>query len=59
MIVFASSHFPASGRSNLRFEVGDAMSLGFGPEFDLIVSVNALHWMPDQERPLRTTLSPA
>jgi trans-aconitate 2-methyltransferase len=53
MIAFASSHFSAT-HPNLRFESGDARSLPFQAEFDLIVSFNALHWIPDQETALRS-----
>jgi trans-aconitate 2-methyltransferase len=34
---------------NLSFEVADARSLPFTHEFDLLVSFNALHWIPEQE----------
>jgi trans-aconitate 2-methyltransferase len=49
MISFAQSHFGPAARSNLRFEVADARSLPFQNEFDLVVSFNALHWVPEQE----------
>ncbi|HEY4047145.1 MAG TPA: class I SAM-dependent methyltransferase, partial [Acidobacteriaceae bacterium] len=54
MIAFASSHFDATIRPNLRFEVADARRLPFREEFDLIVSFNALHWIPEQEQALRS-----
>jgi trans-aconitate 2-methyltransferase len=53
MIAFASSR---SG-PNLRFEVADARSLPFRGEFDLVVTFNALHWVPEQERALRSIRS--
>jgi trans-aconitate methyltransferase len=49
MIGYASSHF---GRPNLRFEVGDARRLPYRDAFDLVVSFNALHWIPEQEAAL-------
>ena len=54
MIAFASSHFSPSDRPNLRFEVADARRLPFREEFDLIVSFNALHWVPEQDAALRS-----
>lgn len=56
MIAFASSNFTLP---NLRFEVGDARTLAFEDEFDLVVSFYALHWVPEQDaalRSIRTTL---
>jgi trans-aconitate 2-methyltransferase len=58
MIAFASSRF---GESNLRFEVADARRLPYRDEFDLVVSFNALHWVPEQDAALasiRATLKP-
>jgi trans-aconitate 2-methyltransferase len=57
MIGFASSHFGPELRPNLRFEVADAHSLPFLEEFDLVVSFNALHWLPDQDSALRSVRS--
>jgi trans-aconitate 2-methyltransferase len=54
MIAFASSHFGPTIRPNLRFEVADARRLPFKEEFGLVVSFNALHWIPEQEQPLRS-----
>lgn len=51
MIRLAREQFAAP---NLRFEVADARSLPFRVEFDLVVSFNALHWVPDQEIALRS-----
>ncbi len=53
MIRFASQHFAVAARPNLRFEVADAHRLPFRNEFNLVVSFNALHWVPDQEAALR------
>jgi ubiquinone/menaquinone biosynthesis C-methylase UbiE len=53
MIEFASSHFGTPARANLRFEVGDARRLPYRSEFDVVVSFNALHWVPEQEAALR------
>ena len=54
MIAFASSHFGPEIRPNLRFEVGDARHLPFREEFDLVVSFNALHWVPQQDAALQS-----
>ena len=48
MIAFASSNFPPSGQRNLRFEVADVCRLPYQNEFDLVISFNALHWVPQQ-----------
>ena len=53
MVAFASSQYAAS-HPNLKFQVADARHLPFGPEFDLVVSFNALHWVPEQELALRS-----
>jgi SAM-dependent methyltransferase len=52
MINFASSHFGPAVRPNLRFEVVDARRLPFRNEFNLVVSFNALHWVPEQDAAL-------
>jgi trans-aconitate 2-methyltransferase len=52
MISFASSHFGPTVRPNLRFEVADARFLPFKNEFNLVVSFNALHWVPEQDAAL-------
>lgn len=61
MIGFAKTHFTLSIASaslrNLRFEVADARYLSFRNEFDLAVSFNALHWIPDQDGALRSICS--
>lgn len=49
MISFAQRHFDPATRANLRFEVADARRLPFQNEFDLVVSFNALHWIPEQD----------
>src|SRR5262245_7201070 len=48
MIAFASSRFGPLAQANLRFEVADARHLPYRNEFDLVVSFNALHWVPEQ-----------
>jgi trans-aconitate methyltransferase len=48
MIAFASSHFGPPARPNLRFEVADARRLPYREAFGLVVSFNALHWVPEQ-----------
>jgi trans-aconitate 2-methyltransferase len=54
MIGFAKSHFGPPTHPNLRFEVADARHLLFRNEFDLVVSFNALHWIPEQDSALRS-----
>lgn len=54
MIAFASSHFGNGNQANLRFEVADARALAFTDAFDLVVSFNALHWIPDPDPALRS-----
>src|SRR6476620_11808604 len=49
MIDYATAHFAAAAESNLRFAVADARALAFDNEFDLVVSFNALHWIPEQD----------
>ncbi|MBV8808856.1 MAG: methyltransferase domain-containing protein [Acidobacteriaceae bacterium] len=46
MIAFATRR--SADQPNLSFEVADARRLPFREEFDLVVSFNALHWVPDQ-----------
>ncbi|MGH6887007.1 MAG: class I SAM-dependent methyltransferase, partial [Geminicoccales bacterium] len=50
MIDFAKAHF---ADPNLAFAVGDATTLSYRGEFDLVVSFNALHWVRDQNAALR------
>ena len=57
MITFASSHFGPAVRPNLRFEVADARRLPFRNEFDLVISFNALHWVPEQDAAIRSIRS--
>jgi trans-aconitate 2-methyltransferase len=57
MIAFASNQFDPALLPNLRFEVADARRLPFREEFDLIVSFNALHWIPEQDEALRSIRS--
>jgi trans-aconitate 2-methyltransferase len=54
MIDFSSSHYNPDIQPNLRFQVADARSLPFHGEFDLVVSLNALHWIPEQDKALRS-----
>ncbi len=59
MVGFASKHFGA--RENLRFEVADARRLPYRERFDLVLSFNALHWVPEQDQALgsiRAALKP-
>ena len=57
MIASARHQFGPEVRPNLRFEVADARQLPFRREFDLVVSFNALHWVPEQEQALRSIRS--
>jgi trans-aconitate 2-methyltransferase len=57
MIAFAASHFGPPGHANLQFEVADARRMPFQAEFDLVVSFNALHWVPEQEATLKSIRS--
>lgn len=57
MIASAKHQFGPEVRPNLQFEVGDVRQLPFRHEFDLVVSFNALHWVPEQERALRSIRS--
>ena len=65
MIAFASDHFGSrgsEGRPNLRFAVADARALNFDREFDVLLSFNALHWVPEQAAALqgiRAALKPS
>ena len=52
MIDFARAHFVAD-HANLSFAIGDATRLSYRAAFDLVVSFNALHWVPDQAAALR------
>jgi trans-aconitate 2-methyltransferase len=54
MIAFAVSKYGPTVQPNLHFEVADARRLPFRDEFDLVVSVNALHWIPEQDQALRS-----
>jgi trans-aconitate methyltransferase len=53
MIDFAKGQFTEPEYPNLAFAVADAAALPFRREFDLVVSFNALHWVPDQNAVLR------
>jgi trans-aconitate 2-methyltransferase len=57
MISFAQGHFGPPTLPNLRFEVADARRLPFKNEFDLVVSFNALHWIPEQQVALNSIRS--
>ena len=52
MISYAQSHWGTNQGSRMRFEVADARRLPFQDEFDLVISFNALHWIPEQEQAL-------
>jgi trans-aconitate methyltransferase len=62
MVEFASSNYPKDSHPNLSFEHYDIRNLAFHDEFDLVVSFNALHWIPDQAvalRSIRSAMKPA
>src|SRR6201986_337742 len=56
MIGFATEH--GALHPNLQFAVADARDLPYQREFDLVVSFNALHWIPDQDQALKSIPSP-
>ena len=57
MISYAHNHWGTNHGSNMQFQVGDARHLVFRDEFDLVVSFNALHWIPEQEEALASICS--
>jgi trans-aconitate 2-methyltransferase len=62
MIAFAAAHTDPAFHPNLQFAVADARHLPYQHEFDLVVSFNALHWIPDQAEALhsiRSAVKPA
>jgi trans-aconitate 2-methyltransferase len=54
MVTFAAAHCDLSIHPNLQFAVADARNLPYRREFDLVVSFNALHWIPEQDRALQS-----
>jgi trans-aconitate 2-methyltransferase len=53
MVEFAASGAAVAGAGgNVKFEVCDGRRLQFREQFDLVVSFNALHWIPEVEQPL-------
>jgi trans-aconitate 2-methyltransferase len=54
MIAFAHAHCDHALHPNLQFAVADARHLPYQNEFDLLVSFNALHWIPEQELALQS-----
>jgi trans-aconitate 2-methyltransferase len=54
MIAFAAAHCDPSLHPNLQFAVADARNLPYRHEYDLVVSFNALHWIPDQSHALQS-----
>ena len=61
MIALATERFGPAEHPNLRFEAGDARTLPYRAAFDLVVSFNALHWVPEQDAVLgsiRAALKP-
>ncbi len=47
MIAYARKKCPPIQFANLRFEPGDALSLDFDQEFDVVTSFACLHWIED------------
>ena len=54
MIAFASDHYDGATYPNLRFAIADARSLPYREEFDVVLSFNALHWVPQQDEALQS-----
>ena len=57
MIASATRDFGPEVRPNLRFEIADTRRLPFQNQFDLVVSLNALHWVQEQDQALRSIRS--
>jgi trans-aconitate methyltransferase len=57
MIAFAVEQYATVTHPNLQFETNHICQLPFREEFDLVVSFNALHWIPDQNEALRSIRS--
>ena len=53
MVAYAQRQFGGGHRPNLHFEVADARHLAYDARFDVLVSFNALHWVPQQADALR------
>jgi trans-aconitate methyltransferase len=47
MVAFAHQRFPPAHNPNLQFRWGNATSLAYRCEFDLVVSFASLHWVSD------------
>ena len=57
MVAFARKKYGEAVQPNLRFEVCDICKVAYKDEFDLVVSFNALHWIPQQDEALRAIWS--
>ena len=53
MIELARTNFPNSQYPNLNFEVGDARSISFSNQFNIVFSNAALHWVIDHRPVLK------
>jgi trans-aconitate methyltransferase len=53
MIDFAKKQFSKAEKPNLDFTQGDAANLNYQEEFDIAVSLSALHWVLDQDKALK------
>jgi len=54
MVAFAAAHCDPALHPNLQFAVADARHLPYQHKFDLVVSFNALHWIPEQDQALQS-----
>jgi len=57
MIAFAAAQSDPGLHPNLQFAVADVRHLPYEHEFDLVVSFNALHWIPEQDQALQSIRS--
>jgi trans-aconitate 2-methyltransferase len=57
MIAFAAAQTEPALHPNLQFAVANARHLPYQHEFDLVVSFNALHWIPEQAQALQSIRS--
>ena len=53
MVAFAVERHPQEEHPNLSFQIGDARTLDFDGEFEIVVSFAALHWVSDHVPVLR------
>jgi len=53
MIALAETLYPSTAFANLRFQVADASTLNFDPEFEVVFSNATLHWVLDHRPVLK------